>query len=57
MQVVENNQYFPPSSIKKEFFQDSSTTSHCPWKGTAKYYNVVVNGKVGTQILCCDLAA
>ncbi|KAF8895159.1 DUF427-domain-containing protein [Infundibulicybe gibba] len=43
--VVENNHYFPPSSIKKEAFSDSKTSSVCPWKGTASYYNASVDGK------------
>jgi uncharacterized protein (DUF427 family) len=42
--VVEGNQYFPASSLKKEFLKPSKHTSVCPWKGTAHYYNVEVNG-------------
>ena len=38
--VVEGNHYFPPGSIRKEFLQRSSTTSRCPWKGTARYYSL-----------------
>lgn len=41
--VVENNHYFPPSSIKKEFFNKSDTKTHCPWKGDASYYSIEVN--------------
>jgi uncharacterized protein (DUF427 family) len=44
--VVEGNHYFPPDAIKQEFFQPSDTHTVCPWKGTASYYNVVVNGAV-----------
>jgi uncharacterized protein (DUF427 family) len=44
-EVIEGNQYFPPSAIKPEYFKDSSTTSVCPWKGTASYYTVEVDGK------------
>jgi uncharacterized protein (DUF427 family) len=43
--VVEGNQYFPADSIRKEFFQPSATQTVCPWKGTASYYDVVVDGK------------
>lgn len=43
---VENNQYFPPSSIKREYFIDSDSTTVCPWKGTASYYNIKVNGEI-----------
>ncbi len=44
-EVVEGNYYFPPDSLHKEYFQASSTTSACPWKGTASYYHVVVDGE------------
>ena len=40
--VVEGNHYFPPDSIKKEFFRASDTHSTCPWKGLASYYHVQV---------------
>ncbi|MEO9483078.1 MAG: DUF427 domain-containing protein [Ekhidna sp.] len=43
--VVEGNHYFPPSSIKKEYFKETSTHTVCPWKGTASYYSVDVNGE------------
>lgn len=43
--VVEGKHYFPTSSLKMEFFEDSPQTSVCHWKGTAKYYDVVVDGK------------
>jgi len=36
--VVEGNQYFPPESLRKDFFKPSVTTTKCPWKGTAHYY-------------------
>jgi uncharacterized protein (DUF427 family) len=44
-EVVEGNQYFPPDSIAKQYFKPSETHSVCPWKGTASYYTVDVNGK------------
>jgi uncharacterized protein (DUF427 family) len=43
--IVENNHYFPPDSIKKEFFKESGTHTTCGWKGEASYYTVVVDGK------------
>ncbi len=43
--VVEGNHYFPSDAINKEYFQPSETNSVCPWKGTASYYHVVVNGE------------
>jgi len=44
-EVVEGNHYFPSDSIKKEYFQESSTHTTCPWKGVASYYNVAVDGQ------------
>jgi len=43
---VEGNVYFPLSAVKQEFLQPSDTHTHCPWKGTASYYNVKVGGEV-----------
>jgi uncharacterized protein (DUF427 family) len=43
--VVEGNHYFPEASLKRDYFRPSDTHSNCPWKGTASYYNVVVNGE------------
>jgi uncharacterized protein (DUF427 family) len=42
--VVEGNRYFPASAVKQEFLKPSKHTSECPWKGTAHYYHVEVNG-------------
>jgi uncharacterized protein (DUF427 family) len=42
--VVEGNQYFPPEAVEKQFLKPSSYTSVCPWKGTAHYYHVEVDG-------------
>jgi uncharacterized protein (DUF427 family) len=43
--IIEGNHYFPPHAIKQEYFKPSNTHTVCPWKGTASYYNVDVNGK------------
>ena len=42
--VVEGNHYFPRASIDPTFLKDSKTTSGCPWKGTAHYHTLVVDG-------------
>lgn len=44
--VVEGNHYFPPDAVNSEFFQHSTTHTVCSWKGTASYYDVVVDGHV-----------
>ena len=43
--VVEGNHYFPADSVQAEILRESATTSVCPWKGTANYYTVVVDGQ------------
>jgi uncharacterized protein (DUF427 family) len=43
--VVEGNQYFPPDSLRTEYFRSSATHTVCPWKGTASYRDVEVNGE------------
>ena len=42
---VEGNVYFPEDSLVREHFEPSSTTSHCPWKGDASYFTLVVDGQ------------
>src|SRR6185312_11995967 len=44
-QEVEGNVYFPESSLKREYFRPSTTTSTCPWKGQARYMTVVIDGQ------------
>lgn len=43
--IIEGNHYFPADSIKVEFFADSNTHTVCPWKGTASYKTLKVDGK------------
>ncbi len=52
-EVVEGNQYFPPDSINREYLQESSTHTTCPWKGTANYYNIVVDGEENKDAAWC----
>ena len=44
-QMVEGNHYFPPDDVNSEHFESSSRHTVCPWKGTASYYDVVVDGQ------------
>jgi uncharacterized protein (DUF427 family) len=43
--IVEGNVYFPQESVNTAYLRESSTTTACPWKGTAHYYSVVVDGE------------
>lgn len=42
---IEGNWYFPPSSLRREYFKESDHRTFCPWKGEAHYYDVVVGGE------------
>lgn len=44
--VVENNHYFPRASVRPEVLRPSQTSTVCPWKGTASYYSIEVDGSV-----------
>lgn len=41
---VEGNAYFPAEAIDAALFEDSDTTTVCPWKGTAHYNTIVAGG-------------
>lgn len=40
VRVVEGMTYFPRNSINADALVESSTTSHCFWKGKANYWHV-----------------
>lgn len=42
--VVEGNHYFPRDAVNPAYLKDSATTTVCPWKGTAHYHTLVVDG-------------
>ena len=42
--VVEGNHYFPRDSVDDSLVEETDTHSVCPWKGTASYLTVVVDG-------------
>jgi len=41
--IIERNHYFPQESVKSEFLKYSETSTICPWKGKASYYNLIVD--------------
>ena len=47
--VVERNHYFPEDAVDKAVLVESDHTSYCPWKGTANYYSLNVDGEVNTD--------
>lgn len=45
-EVVESNHYFPPDTLNKDYFKESDKHTSCPWKGTASYYDIQVDGQI-----------
>jgi len=44
--TVEGNVYFPVDSVRRQYLVPSDTRTVCPWKGTASYYSVRVDGEI-----------
>ncbi len=42
--VVEGNHYFPLGAVRQEYLRESATRTVCPWKGTASYYTIEIDG-------------
>ena len=47
--VVDSNHYFPIGKINREYFRDSDHHTVCGWKGTASYFDVIVDGETNLQ--------
>ena len=47
--LVEGNHYFPAASLKREYVTFSNTHTVCPWKGTASYYSLLVDGELNAD--------
>lgn len=47
---IEGNWYFPPSSVKQDLLQPTSTPYTCPWKGEAQYYSVRAGGRSADDV-------
>ena len=48
-EIIEGNHYFPPAAIDRQYFRESSHTTVCGWKGTASYYDVIVEDSVSAN--------
>lgn len=44
-EIVEDGVYFPRSAVKVEYLRESAAETVCPWKGTARYYSLEVDGE------------
>ncbi len=47
---IEQNWYFPPSSVRQEYLQKSDTPYTCPWKGVCQYFNVGKDGQISQDV-------
>jgi thioredoxin len=44
--LIDGNHYFPADSVDERYLVPSTKTTVCPWKGTASYYSVNVDGQL-----------
>ena len=44
--MVDGNPYFPRAAMVEDFFRDSVHSTVCGWKGSARYWDVVVGDQV-----------
>ena len=47
--VIDGNHYFPPASVRRDYFGPSETHTTCHWKGVASYYHVRVGDKINSD--------
>jgi uncharacterized protein (DUF427 family) len=47
--TVEGNAYFPRASVRDDVLRASDTHTVCPWKGTASYLSLEVDGQVNSD--------
>jgi len=43
-ELVEGNVYFPPAAVNRALLKATDHSTHCPWKGDASYFTIVVDG-------------
>ena len=48
-EMVQGNVYFPPDAVRGEYLRESRTHTVCGWKGTASYYDLVVDGQTNAD--------
>ncbi len=43
--TVEGNAYFPREAVRDDVLRPSEKTTWCPWKGTASYHTLEIDGQ------------
>jgi len=46
VEVVDGYTYFPKDAVDADRLEPSDQHTFCPWKGTASYYDIVMDGAV-----------
>jgi uncharacterized protein (DUF427 family) len=54
--LVEGNHYLPPEDVVMELLESRAISTHCPWKGDASYYSMVVDGRRNEDAAWYDAA-
>ncbi len=47
--MVEGNAYFPREALRDDVLRPSEHHTLCPWKGTASYYDLEVDGQLNAN--------
>ena len=47
--TVEGNAYFPRAAVREDVLRPSATHTRCPWKGTASYFSLEVDGQTNAD--------
>ena len=47
--TVEGNAYFPLAAVRDDVLRPSDTHTVCPWKGTASYFTLEVDGQTNAD--------
>jgi uncharacterized protein (DUF427 family) len=47
--TVEGNAYFPRAAVREDVLRPSDAHTFCPWKGTASYFSLEVDGKTNAD--------
>jgi uncharacterized protein (DUF427 family) len=49
--TVEGNAYFPRSAVREDVLRPSDHHTFCPWKGTASYFHLEVDGRLNRDAI------
>ncbi|MEO0879604.1 MAG: DUF427 domain-containing protein [Pseudomonadota bacterium] len=53
VEIVENYVYFPKGSVNHAHLRGVDFHTHCPWKGEASYFTVIVEGAENPNAAFC----